>query len=165
VTTQWLVPPDWADTVPVGQSMLNRLSTDLTVLSTRTLYGEATEVITLTTSWADVPGATVTIAVPGFYRIRAVFYFRFNSADGFVDDDFLLYGTINVSTSTPPEQNPIAICKLLDPMAMTARQQWAMDLEAGAIVKLVARKTGGKGGSEVRDINTILTATLRGRSS
>ena len=155
-----MTPPVWADTVPVGPSLLNRLSNALDVLDTNTQYAQATSELTLNTSFQDVPGVAITVNHTGYYRIRGQFDMSYGNVG---DDGWELYGILWVSTRDTQEiELPKAILKWIYPYRIVVRQTWAMELTENAVLKLQARRQGGSGGSSCRYEHTTLMATLRG---
>jgi hypothetical protein len=137
---------------------LDKLSNDLNYLNHRPLYAKSNGHLVLTTSFADVPGCTVTIDQDGYYEIEIVFDMEYTGGSG--DDNELLYGTCQ--GPGPTDFGEWAVFKAVEPNRATVSQLWRLSLSNGDVLKARGKKSGGSGGSRVAGAfgYTTIMATL-----
>lgn len=113
----------------------------------------ATGSLTLTTSAADIPGATLTLTKSGIYLIVGVVDFSEVGA-GDVPSVFSAYGnfagTLQVAAAD--------FAAVTANARATVAQQWLYAGTPGNIVKLQAKKSGGTGSSLAATTNTSISA-------
>lgn len=113
----------------------------------------ATSSLTLSGSPQTVPGTSITLARAGTYHVHAVFFF---AAQGAGDVGWPLVGCLNVNGT-----NQGQVATLVPASAtqqVTAAQQWAISVTAGASIALQAYKSGGTGSSSVNSGHTTVGA-------
>lgn len=97
--------------------------------------------VTLTTTAADVPGVTLTLARSGLYYIAIAFAPTVSTLDAGAG----LLGYLNAGGSL---QTPVAeLIGTANNQSATVFQQWTYQATAGDVVKLQAKKTSGTGSS------------------
>lgn len=108
------------------------------------VQADATADLTLTTSFQDVPGATLTLNTAGTYTITGNLHYRkFGSGDqgAFFNGRLLLNGV---------EQPGRVTVNMAVGEAILETRTWVVTVSAGDVVKLQARKHIGTGSSKVR---------------
>ena len=124
------------------------------------LHAAADAGLTLTTSYQDVSGATVTLPTPGDWLITATFAF---TESGSGDEGQLARGQL---LADGVAQSPIAFLILLDGLRATVVQTWKVTTTAtDVIAKLQAKKDGGTGSSVASATATTITAAGVQRST
>jgi hypothetical protein len=109
-------------------------------LAAQIAYGTAD--LTLTTAYAPITGAAITIAAAGTYLITAVFDF---SCMGAGDAGAALLGALSVASAI---ESQVAVFSVPAAGArIMVSQQWILALSAGTVLQLMAEKTGGTGAS------------------
>lgn len=142
--TTWQTPPNFVNNSTVGETELDKLSNDLTYLNHRVQYVKATSSLNpLTTSFQDVPGASITIDQTGYARVTAVFDLVYAGGSG--DDGQLLSGTVNHNSIGDFGEHAVFLA--ISPYRATVTQQYALAVTAGDVLKLRAKKAGGSAAS------------------
>lgn len=115
----------------------------------------ATASRTLTTSFQDITGASLTLA-PGVWLVVGVFYFLVSGADA----GFYARGQLVTTGGAAAIANASsrAISGLVAQDAATVAQAWLVTVTSATTAKLQADKTGGAGTSEARQDHTTITA-------
>ena len=111
--------------------------------------------LSLTTTPANIPGATLTLARAGLYLIHAIFDFTLTAGDS----GMTLTGTL---VANGVAQGAVASFCADAPTAASPRasvaQQWLLQVTAGQVLQLQATKSGGTGTSQARNRHTSLSA-------
>lgn len=116
------------------------------------LQARASSTLTLTTTFADIPGCSVTLDRAGRWLIEGVFDFFAEGGAGTDAAGRLVVG----GTAQTPFARAVAASGW---WAGTVAQSWLITgVTAGTVAKLQAAKAGGAGTSEVRATNTCITA-------
>lgn len=121
------------------------------------IYSTSTAALTLTTSMADVPGATGTFGKTGKWMVTGVF--DFNNA---ATDTGGLVGqlVVNGTALTP---NAILLCYVTsETPAATVSQTWVVPGTVGWVAKLQAKKVSGAGASTLGTPHSSITALYIG---
>lgn len=163
--------PD-ANSTPVGtfgaETDTGRLLQVQTVASTQTWvqvggaslspqHTESSSQVTLTTSYQDVPGLSITLPSAGTWWITAIFRFTMN---GVTDIGQALFGILNVDgTDSPAAQSARAIYvgTTNTAEAMTPQQWIYSPTVAGKVIKMRVKKGGGTGAS-ILDFDSTFVA-------
>jgi hypothetical protein len=152
-----------SDVVPTQVSQLENDAGYVTSAGSITaLFASASGGLSLGTSYADITGATLTLAEAGTYLISGVFDFAGVGAD--TNESGLGQLVANgVAQTGIAAVEPLAIAGAGvtgSPVAvrMVASQQWLYVASAGHVIKLQARKTGGTGFSICNAVNTTISA-------
>lgn len=116
-------------------------------------YGTATTDLSLTTSYQDIAGATVTVNRSGTYKVTACFEFNITAGDtgAAIDGQLLVNGS--AQTIFAVAQAPAGTIEL------STFQQWVVTgVLSGQVLKLQAKKAAGSGTSSVIHFNTTIIA-------
>lgn len=116
----------------------------------------ATGILTLTTSWQDIPGTSFTVPKTGRYLLHGIFDFWLA---GTGDIGFLFEGALAIN-GVPAAAHATFVPQYVSGTGMraTVAQQWYSTITAGSIVKLQAMKNGGTGSSGAVGTATNLSA-------
>ena len=117
-------------------------------------YVQATGNLSLTLLAQDVPGATLTLALAGTYRIWGTFLFQVAA----LDVGAALLGRVNID-ATPVGLPEAFFIGMTASEAVTCSMQWDYTAPApGKVVKLQGLKGGGTGASQILTYGTTLSA-------